>query len=156
MPGAGIDCWLTACNLFADIKAKTEAALASLSKTKVDGFAWWQGESDASVGARKVYAAKFDQVMAKFKAEPWFAVDTPILIFGVSEYVSPYETSFKALNSILRSIVGREPENRRFVPTAIYPVPYWEPAVSNFHMTPDGYYYVGGDAAREWLGSFGQ
>lgn len=121
--------WMTGSpspDMYDYLKDATEAALANVSLSTIDGLLWWQGESDAIAGTTTYYA-NFNTVVTRFRGETWFSDSTPITIMGLCEGDAGTVANF---NQHLVRAAADEPGIRRFVRT--YLVGAWN--VDNLHM----------------------
>ena len=131
-------------DMYATLKANTEAALAKSGDREIDGFLWWQGERD---GEEEIpdYVVKFNALHARLRQEKWFPSSTPVIVMGVSTLFSP---KVSAMNATLSSLAAQEPNTRLFVSLAGMQDPLWEDYMNNIHATPAGYAEAGRLAAE--------
>lgn len=144
--GEAISHWLTGTGApdgYADAVANVTAALAVIGVTKIDLFAWWQGEADTGP-LNASYAANHATMMTRFWSNSWFPQETPVLIYGIeSTAINPANTDADHMNDMLLSVVNADPDKRRFVYAAsMSSATYWD-ASNVGHMTGQGYFSAG-------------
>lgn len=151
-PGQAIASWLPGASLdvYATLKANTEAALAKIGRTKVDKAGWWQGEGDA---ASTTYESDFEAVHARLRGETWFPYTTHIVMMGISPYVATWDI----FNINLLNLAARDPDCRSYVRTGMLPTSagiFWDPAApfTYVHMLGAGYEQAGAMMGQRWLG----
>lgn len=130
-------------DMYACCKNNIQAALAVLGVTKIDEFLFWEVESDAIANSTTLLA-DYETVIARFRAETWFAATTPIVLIGGSPYVAA-SPQIAYYNDILRRVIGNEPDRRVYFDTAALPQTYFDPAAGSLyiHMTASGYQLLG-------------
>jgi hypothetical protein len=121
------------------------AAMAAAGVTKIDALIWWQGESDSL--AQDHYVDDFETLQAKSLADGLLSYDTPILISGVSEFVSGDSGGpglWQWFNKSVQRVANSDPERRMFVRPSAIPSSFWEiPISGGLHMTAAGYDLAG-------------
>lgn len=145
--GQSISHWLTgtgAPDIYQDITNNIGPALTACGASKIDLFMWWQGEGD-SVPFNNSYAANFETVMTRLKANTWFPANTPVIIHGIASVADGlgFNANADLMNDVLKSVAAADPENRSFIYTsALHGSAYWDNANPG-HMTGLGYFYAG-------------
>ncbi|MER9452060.1 sialate O-acetylesterase, partial [Mesorhizobium sp. M0254] len=140
--GIPISKWMTggpSPDMYASLKANVQAALTVLGKSFIDEFLWWQGENDAAAGST-TYVSDFNSVHNRLIAETWFDEATPIIISGISPYVS---ATNRAWNMVTKAVVNYSPGNRFFADVHDLPQALFEPVGGYIHMTGAGYNVAG-------------
>ena len=130
-------------------------ALAATGVDHIDMMLWWQGESDAASPSN--YTADFETVMNRFKAQSWFPIDTPVVIFGINNSANIGNANRDEFNALLQKCVYADPENRMFTygPGSL-PLSFWTSGSGYNDMTPQGYFVVGGIAYQNWASGTGR
>lgn len=149
--GQNISHWMagaTAPDVFQNILDNITPALAAIGVDKIDMFMWWQGESDA--GAPTTYVADFETVMSRFEGETWFPLNTPTVVFGITNEANTGVPAYGAFSNYLQTCVNGDPDMRQFVYPASFPQSYWDAGSSYIHMTAEGYDLAGRMAFDEW------
>ncbi len=125
-------------DLYACCKNNVEAALTALGVSAIDEMLWWQGESDYT---STTYAADFETVHARFKAETWFREATPVAIATLTQNGVP---SVSHMNSVIKSIVQAQPATRSLVDLGgQLSLQSWWTATDYLHLSAIGYEEAG-------------
>jgi len=147
MVGAG------APDMFQNILNNIVPALAAISATKIDVELWWQGEADA-LASSTTYTANRETVDARFRAQSWFPVNTPVVLFGISSAAQSGTAWSDNINGALKAFAANASDLRKFVyPNTFTGATYW---ADSFHMTGVGYDVVGVMAANEFMRGVGR
>jgi hypothetical protein len=144
--GRTIDHWLpgaSAPDVYANMKAIVEAALASLGLTKIDRFVFWQGESNANNAALWLDGVR--TLIDRLFGETWFLRSTPIMLSALGSNAVTGLTTNDTFNGAVEAVVADDPDNRQLLYPGAFPIAYWS---DNFHMTAEGYFLAGAAAAR--------
>jgi hypothetical protein len=148
--GTSITHWIqptAAPDVFQTILNNVPNALAACGATKIDLFAWWQGESDTPNAA---YVSSFATLTSQLWAQSWFPQETPMLIFGIASTAQSSVSTADKMNNLLQSIVNVDPAKRKFVyPADLVGTTYWLTA-PNLHMTGQGYFSAGALASAAY------
>ena len=133
--------WLpgsSAPDAFANIRANVHRALAIAGVARIKYLFWWQGETPTD--QPDLYPQQFDDVMTRFKAEPWFPRDTPVTVFGVAPSRISKNANSDHYNDLLRKAVDQEPATRRFLSTSFLDESLW---LDTGHPNGGGFDVVG-------------
>lgn len=127
-------------DLYACCKNNVEAALTVLGISTIDEMLWWQGESDVS---SSTYAADFETVHARFKAETWFYETTPVAMASLS--LNFPGGTVGLLNSVIKHLVQCQPAVRTLVDIGGHfeDIAWWDAGSSYLHLTAIGYLEAG-------------
>lgn len=151
--GTAISHWLSgtgAPDVYATITTEVAAALASIGVSKIDYFAWWQGESDGSAGST-TYQADFASLIARLRGNSWFPAETPMLIFGLEDEAQSGLTGQNVITQALATSARIDPDRRKFIYTAtLQGSTYWDVTIPG-HMTGQGYFSAGAMGANAIL-----
>nr|WP_284701396.1 sialate O-acetylesterase [Rhodoplanes tepidamans] len=151
--GRAISYWLPgtpAPDVWANLTANIVPALAAAGVSTVDYLLWWQGESDAA--SPSSYLANFETLIARFRAESWFPVETPIVIFGIANSTVAASAYHGPMNQVLARCAATDPDRRLFVYTAALPAALWD----GIHMFAAGYRAAGVLAAHTVMSGVGR
>ncbi len=125
-------------DMYACCKANVEAALTILGVSAVDEMLWWQGESDYT---STTYAADFETVHTRFKAETWFAEATPVALTTLTQNGVP---AVAQINSVLKTLVQEQPAVRTLVDLGRQlSAQSWWTATDYLHLSAVGYEEAG-------------
>jgi hypothetical protein len=136
-------------DVYANIQANMPPALIAADVEMIDRLLWWQGEAG---GTDADYPADWETVIARFQAEDWFSIETPVTVFDVINPTDGGSSSYLTVTSNLQAVVGAEPAIRQFVDLSMLTGgTYW--ALADLpHMTAEGYLAAGTMAANIALG----
>lgn len=150
--GTPIEAWLPggSPDVYAAVKDNVEAALGEIGVFEIDGFVWWQGESDQTSGT---YQADFEALIARLRGETWFRWETPTVLMGVTTLISD---DLRAFNANLTALAAAEPDTRAYVHTGSLPEVFWEESAIFLHMNAAGYEAAGRLAAKAMEGLGGR
>lgn len=154
VPGLAIANWLPGApttDVYDLSKDRIEAALATISATKIDLMLWWQGESDAA--APTTYVDDFNDVIDRYRTETWFPYNTPVNIMGVVSTAINGDGIYGTMNLYLQKCAAADPQNRKYfyTPGALEAADW----LDVLHPTGQGYERVGIASAQAWLGGAG-
>ncbi|NRF12505.1 sialate O-acetylesterase [Agrobacterium pusense] len=161
-PGRAIANWLPGApdeDVYALLKTRVEAALSALSASKIDRFAWWQGESDAA--APSAYEANFEAVVGRLRGESWFPYNTNMTIMGIVSTAINGDPVYRNMNIILQRCAAKDPQNRMFFYTVGASVAAIDPTgaagdwADGLHVNAQGTFKVGTAAAKKTLAGAG-
>ncbi|WP_421416586.1 sialate O-acetylesterase [Agrobacterium tumefaciens] len=161
-PGRTIVNWLPGApdeDVYALLKTRVEAALLVLGASKIDRFAWWQGESDAADPSS--YEANFEAVIARLRGESWFPYNTNMTIMGIVSTAINGDPVYRNMNIILQRCVAKDPQNRMYFYTVGASVAAIDPTGSAgdwadvLHVNAQGTFKVGTAAAKKTLAGGG-
>lgn len=152
--------WLTgtgAPDVYQNILDQIPAALTACGgASKIDMFAWWQGEANATPVLNTNYLADFFTMMNRFWSNAWFPRETPILVHGIASNDIAGSIGYNQMNEYLSGVVNADPDKRRFVYTAsLGSATYWD-ATNPAHMTAQGYFSAGAMASSAFLNGPGR
>ncbi len=125
-------------DLYDCCKDNVEAALTVLGVSEINEMLWWQGESDYT---SNTYAANFETVHARFKAETWFREATPVAMATLTQNGVP---SVSHMNSIIKTLVQAQPATRSLVDIGgQLSAQSWWTATDYLHLSAVGYEEAG-------------
>ncbi len=161
-PGRTIVNWLPGApdeDVYALLKTRVEAALSVLGTSKIDRFAWWQGESDAADPS--AYEANFEAVVARLRGESWFPYNTNITIMGIVSAAINGSSIYRDMNLILQRCAAKDPQQRMFFYTAGATIQVVDPTgaagdwFDSLHVNAVGTFKTGTAAAKKSLAGGG-
>jgi len=144
-----IDQWkagASAPDMYANITANIVPALARIGVSRIDGLAWWHGESQ-NAGPEN-YVSDFNTVMNRFRGEKWFPRSTPVIVFGIAPKAISGTFATDVINASLQEVVRAEPNLRRFVYTGVFGASHW---ADRLHPNGQGFAAIGATAANAYL-----
>ncbi|NTA10809.1 sialate O-acetylesterase [Agrobacterium tumefaciens] len=161
-PGRTIVNWLPGApdeDVYALLKTRVEAALSVLGTSKIDRFAWWQGESDAADPS--AYEANFEAVITRLRGENWFPYNTNMTIMGIVSTAINGDPVYRSMNIILQRCAAKDPQNRMYFYTVGASVAAIDPTgaagdwADVLHVNAQGTFNVGTAAAKKTLAGGG-
>lgn len=141
--------WMTgasAPDMWAQITNNITPALAAIGVTKVDILLWWEGENQTT--EPWLYISNFNTVMARFQAQSWFPISTPVVVYGIAPTSVSGDASTDITNSKLQNAVCQFSDTRRFVYSGSLGPSIW---ADTLHLTGAGQFAVGALAANTYL-----